>query len=157
MDFRTHVLPTDPDHVRRMAVSSGFFRDDEVPVAVELVEETLARGPAAGYSYIFADVGGVPVGYACFGLLSCTLARYGLYWIIVDNECRGQGIGRELLRRVEDAVRSDGGERLYIETSMRELYAPTRRFYEKCEYVIAAELPEYYARGDGKVIYLKCL
>ncbi len=153
LTFRTHLLQSDAEEVRRLVASSGFFRDDEVPVAVELVTETLEKGAASGYSFIFAESGGGTVGYACFGLIPCTLSSYDLYWIVVDNSCRGQGIGVELMRRVEAAVEQLGGRRIYIETSTRELYTPTRRFYEKCGYRIVATFPDFYADGDGKDVF----
>ena len=36
-------------------------------------------------------------------------------------------------------------------------YAPTRAFYLRCGYEIAAELPDFYEPGDGKVIFVKTL
>ncbi len=42
--FRTEVYPSDVEAVRDIVVSTGFFRDDEVPVAVSLVEERLKTG-----------------------------------------------------------------------------------------------------------------
>ncbi|MBX3394394.1 MAG: GNAT family N-acetyltransferase [Phycisphaerae bacterium] len=157
LTFRTHVEPPDREHVRRMVSSSGFFRPDEVPVAVELVTETLEKEDASGYSFIFAEADGEPVGYACFGLIPCTLTSYDLYWIVVDDACRGRGIGIELMRRVEASVAKQGGKRIYIETSTRDLYTPTRRFYEKCGYEIVATLPDFYADNDGKHIFHRSL
>lgn len=157
MTFRSDVQAGDEAHVERLVSSSGFFRPDEIPVAVELVTETLEKGAASGYAFVFAESAGVPVGYACFGLIPCTLSSYDLYWIAVDNACRGGGIGRELMRRVEAAVVEQGGKRIYIETSTRDLYLPTRRFYENCGYAIVATLPDFYADGDGKNVFFRAL
>ena len=44
-----------------------------------------------------------------------------------------------------------------VETSSRDDYAPTRAFYLACGYQIVAELPDFYAPGDGKLIYLRVL
>ena len=46
---------------------------------------------------------------------------------------------------------------MYLETSTRPQYVPTRAFYLRSGYEIAAELPEFYAPGDGKAIFLKVL
>ncbi|MBK8270419.1 MAG: GNAT family N-acetyltransferase [Planctomycetes bacterium] len=157
MNFRCDVRPGDEQHVRRMVASSGFFRLDEIPVAVELVEEALRKGAASGYSFVFAEEEGRPLGYACFGLIPCTLSSFDLYWIVVEQECRGRGIGRDLMMRVEEAVRESGGRRVYIETSTRDQYAPTRHFYERCGYAKVAELPDFYADGDGKAVFCRQL
>jgi hypothetical protein len=42
-----------------------------------------------------------------------------------------------------------------IETSSKESYGSTRRFYDKVGCTLAAQLPDYYAIGDDKLIYLK--
>ncbi len=44
-----------------------------------------------------------------------------------------------------------------IETSSKESYGDTRAFYEKIGCILAAQLPDYYDRGDDKLIYLKSL
>jgi hypothetical protein len=49
------------------------------------------------------------------------------------------------------------GKNIWIETSSRKDYDTTRAFYEKLNYIIAAELKDFYAPGDHKVIYHKPL
>jgi hypothetical protein len=51
----------------------------------------------------------------------------------------------------------EGRTRVYLETSTRAQYEPTRAFYLRCGYQIVAELPDFYAAGDGKAIFLKVL
>jgi hypothetical protein len=46
---------------------------------------------------------------------------------------------------------------VYIETSNRPQYEPTRGFYLRCGYRIDAVLEDFYAAGDAKVIYVKAL
>ena len=46
---------------------------------------------------------------------------------------------------------------MYVETSSRPLYRPTRRFYQARGYAPQAVLPEFYAPGDDKMIYVKTL
>jgi ribosomal protein S18 acetylase RimI-like enzyme len=75
----------------------------------------------------------------------------------VHRDEQKNGIGRWLMTLTEQLIRSREGRRIYVETSGRPDYLPTRSFYERCEYVKAAELPEFYGDGDSKVIYLKVL
>ena len=46
---------------------------------------------------------------------------------------------------------------MYIETSARPFYAPTRAFYIARGYSQIAELEDFYAPGDSKAMYLKVL
>jgi GNAT superfamily N-acetyltransferase len=155
--FRAEVLPADRDAVRAILESSGFFYPEEIDVAVELVDERLARGMDSGYHFDFAETGGRVVGYTCFGPIAGTKASFDLYWIGVHQDHRGGGLGRRLLGRAEQSIRSLGGGRVYVETSSRPLYEPTRGFYLSCGYRVEAVLEDFYAPADGKVIFLKVL
>lgn len=157
LTFRQEVLQSDAQHVRELTTSTGFFMDAEIDVAVELVEERLSKGESSGYYFVFAEQGGRVVGYTCFGPIPCTIASFDLYWIAVHDSCRGQGIGKALMRKSEECIAAMGGTRVYIETSSRAQYVPTRQFYFACGYQEAAVLADFYAPGDGKVIYLKVL
>jgi ribosomal protein S18 acetylase RimI-like enzyme len=155
--FRYEAALPDSLAIRRIVESTGFFRTDEVDVAVELVDERLAKGDASGYHFIFADRGGQTIGYACYGPIACTVGSYDLFWIAVDQAEQGRGLGRELLTEAERLIQERGGRRIYIETSGRPQYLPTRRFYERCGYHTAAVLPEFYDEGDDKVVLCKKL
>jgi GNAT superfamily N-acetyltransferase len=155
--LRYEAAPPDSLAVRRIVESTGFFRPDEVDVAVELVVERLAKGDASGYHFIFADRGGRTIGYACYGPIACTVGSYDLFWIAVEQAEQGHGLGRQLLAEAERLIHDRGGRRIYIETSGRPQYLPTRRFYERCGYHTAAVLPEFYDAGDDKVILCKQL
>src|SRR3977135_447998 len=79
--LRFDVRPSDSNAVRSIVDRTGFFRPDEVDVAVELVDEHLKRGTASGYHFVFAESEGVVVGYACYGPIVCTVSSFDLYWI----------------------------------------------------------------------------
>lgn len=156
--WRREVRPADAAAVGALVAATGFFTAAEAAVAVELVEERLARGPACGYEFLLAeDPQGRLLGYACYGPIPCTQASFDLYWIAVDPAIQGRGLGRALLAESEALIRQVGGRRVYIETSARGQYAATRGFYGAVGYAQAAFLEDFYAPGDGKVIYAKAL
>jgi ribosomal protein S18 acetylase RimI-like enzyme len=157
IDFRDTVTSADPIAVKRLVEATAFFTPAEADIAVELVQEFLQRGVASGYQFLFADRGQTVVGYACFGPIACTMASYDLYWIVVDPCCQRSGLGSGLMTGVEDRIREMRGQRIYVDTSGRAQYAPTRAFYERCGYRQAALLEDFYAAGDDKVIYVKVL
>jgi ribosomal protein S18 acetylase RimI-like enzyme len=153
--LRCQVCPADREVVRRIVSSTGFFRPDEVDVAVELVDERLGRGDASGYFFVFAEQSTRTIGYSCYGPIACTVASYDLYWIAVEKSCQGQGLGRRLLEDAESRIRRAGGRRIYLDTSGRPQYATTRAFYEHFGYQRVATLKDFYDTGDDKVIYAK--
>ena len=134
-----------------------FFRDDEIAVALELIDDRLAKGKDSEYHFVVAIHNENLVGYCCYGRIACTLHSFDLYWIVVDPALHRGGIGRKLVAAVEERVRAMGGKRIYIDTSSRPIYEPTHRFYTSCGYKTVANLHEFYAPGDNKLVMLKLL
>jgi len=154
--FRTEPVAGDPERVEEMVKATGFFREDETAVAVELVREKLEKGRGSGYEFIFAGEDGETVAYCCYGLIPCTLHSYDLYRIVTHPANMKQGIGSILPGKTEDAVRQVGGRGIYLETSSKEQYHPTRLFYERNGYCMKARFDDFYAPGDDKLVYVKC-
>jgi GNAT superfamily N-acetyltransferase len=157
VSFRQDVRTSDRATVRNLVEATGFFSDDETAIALELVEERLAKSDASGYHFLFAEVDGASIGYACYGPVPATQCSYDIYWMAVHPNFQRRGLGRKLLVRIESLVRGQGGRQIYMDTSGRAQYEPTRRLYEVLGYRLAANLPDYYAPGDAKVIYEKVL
>lgn len=156
--FRDEIVAGDPETIRRIVISTGFFRDDEVEVAVELAKEALAKGQQeSGYHFLFALSQGKVAGYACYGPTPCTIGVYDLYWIVVDKYFRGRGIGKQIMAKVEMEIRSKHARKLYIETSSTAKYNPTRQFYLQTGYAEEARLKDFYNVDDDKVIFSKNL
>lgn len=153
--IRRDVRQSDIETVKEIVSSTGFFQDHEIPVAAELVEETVAKGKESGYEFVFIETGGKTVGYACYGLIPCTKTSYDLYWIVVHNDHRGKGLGKVLLNEVEKEIKEWNGSAIYIETSDKELYAPTHKFYESAGCQLEATFADFYDVGDHKRVYVK--
>lgn len=150
------VEPKDREAVRSLLIGTGAFKDFEVDVAMELVEAALSRPEQDDYHpFVLEDEEGTVAAYVCFGKNSMTKATFDLYWIATRADRTRRGLGRKLLSFVEEEVKSRGGRLLVIETSSKESYGTTRRFYEKAGCTLAACLPDYYDEGDDKLIYLK--
>jgi len=145
------LTSTDRSHIERILRATAAFTDAEVLVALELVDER----PEVGYRFVVADVDGAVAGYACFGETPCTVGTYDLFWIAVDPARQNVGLGRKLLDAVEHAVRAENGRLLVIETASKPEYAATRAFYERCGLELTARIPDFYARGDDKLVYCR--
>jgi len=155
ISLRTQPKQPDVAAVRSITAATGYFSADEVEVAVELIEDRLSKGESSEYEFIFADIDGSTVGYASFGEIACTIGSYDLYWIAVHPDQQSSGIGRKLLNEAERLIEAAGGRRIYVETSSRSQYQPTRDFYLRCGYRIDADQADFYAPGDGKVTLVK--
>ncbi|MBF0227863.1 MAG: GNAT family N-acetyltransferase [Desulfobacterales bacterium] len=153
--FRYTVKPQDCEIIRKMVRATNFFNDSEVNIAVELIRERLNKGSESGYHFIFIEYDKMTAGYCCYGDIPGTLSSYDIYWVVVHPNYQGKGIGKKLITDAERLIKKLGGSRVYVETSQRPQYDPTRIFYEKCGYHVESVMDSFYAPGEGKVIYCK--
>jgi ribosomal protein S18 acetylase RimI-like enzyme len=54
-------------------------------------------------------------------------------------------------------MRKAGAKHIYADTSSSDRYAGTRGFYQRMGFEAEARLPDFYAPGDGKIVYVKAL
>lgn len=147
--------PEDRQVVLSFLSETGFFRPDEIDIAREVLDGALAEGPTGHYQSFVAEMDGQTVGWICYGPTPCTIGTFDIYWIGVSSAWQGHGIGRALTAYAEQLIRDRGGRLFVVETSGRESYAPTRRFYEALGYEQAASIPDFYGPGDPRVIFVK--
>lgn len=153
----TKAKEQDGSQVLHLTAAAGVFKPDEVACVQELWDAYLRQGEASGYVFLVYKNGDRLLGYACFGPHTLTEGTFDLYWIAVDPEAQGQGIGHALLARVEEEVQARGGRLLLVETSGTAAYAPACRLYESCGYHYEAAVHDFYAPGDDLILYTKPL
>lgn len=138
--------------------ATDVFREEEVAVARELMEIVAEEKDQKDYVIgTYADENDVPRGYYCIGQTPMTNATYDLYWIAVDPQMHGKGIGKALLQHCEEHIRQHGGRLVIAETSSTAKYDKTRSFYEHNQYTEASRIKQYYAPDDDLVVYIKYL
>lgn len=155
INFRTDVKAFDIEAVGDIVKSTKFFNEEEIQVAMELVEERVEKGEESGYEFIFAEINNNVVGYTCYGRIPCTKHSFDMYWIATHQDFQGLGIGKKLIDETEKAIKNLGGHGIYVETSTKDQYHPTRSFYLKMNYLQKAVFEDFYDKNDGKVVYIK--
>lgn len=150
------LRPADLTRVASMVQGTGVFRTDEVAIAVEVFEGALTQ-PGVDYHGIGAYDDDRLVGFTLYGHTPCTVSTWDLYWIVVDASVQRGGVGRRLMEAAEQEIAARGGTLVVVETSSRDDYEPTRRFYETIGYDRAAQIRHYYAPADDLIVYTKLL
>jgi ribosomal protein S18 acetylase RimI-like enzyme len=146
----------DVEPLREILVATNVFREEEIEVAIELMEGTL--GNTEDYvQRTIVDDGNNVQGYYCMGPTPMTQSTFDLYWIAVNPAFHGKGIGYQLLNDCEQTVGSMNGRLIVVETSSLLKYEGTRKFYVRNNYLEAARIRDYYAQGDDLMIYTKHL
>ena len=141
--------------LEEILIATGAFTDAEVAVAVELLETVASDPLQQDYEVTVADIGDRAVGYVLFGPVPLTEGNYDLYWIAVDPGTQGSGIGRRLMKHVEDQVIQRGGRMLCLETSSQGGYLRKRSFYEQAGYLEESCIRDFYKPGDDRLTYVK--
>lgn len=149
------TLPADSPALVAIAAGTGVFKPHEMVALQEVLDDFHTANHGYGHqSHVWVE-GDSPVGFVYLAPSAMTDRTWELWWIAVEAGRHGQGLGSKLLVAVEDAVRAANGRLLLIETSSTPAYHPTRRFYLRHGYAEAAHVPDFYADGDGKVIFSK--
>ena len=148
----------DKEPIEQLLRATDVFNQEEIKVAIELVEIYLEDAGQKDYElYSSVDNEQTLNGYVCIGPTPSTEGTFDLYWIAVLPSDHGKGVGSALLRFVEEHLKARGGRWLIAETSSTPKYDSTRAFYERRGFVQQARIKEYYRPGDDLIIYGKHL
>jgi ribosomal protein S18 acetylase RimI-like enzyme len=151
------TVPEDTPTLVAMADGTRVFKPMEIQALREVLDDYHAGAHAEGHRSVTCERNGQAIGFAYFAPVEMTDRTWTLWWIVVSSQVQARGVGSELLRHVEEEVRSAQGRLLMVETSSLPHYDLTRRFYLKQGYEQAAALRDYYADGDDMVIFRKRL
>jgi ribosomal protein S18 acetylase RimI-like enzyme len=150
------LAPNDRSAVAEIIKRVGNFNQAEIDCALELVDTCLRDPNQKDYRVIVALGGdGRVCGYACWGPTPLTHGTYDLYWVATDPELQGRGVGRALMDYIERKVHEENGRLLVAETSSKESYGNTVRFYRHCGYEEASQIRDFYDVGDDKLVFVK--
>jgi ribosomal protein S18 acetylase RimI-like enzyme len=151
------IVPSDTIPLIELTEGTGFFKPLELIALREVFDDYYTENRSIGHrSYVFVE-GDRPLGFVYHAPVPMTEGTWSLYWIAVAKDQQGRGVGKRLIELVEEDVRQHNARILLIETSSMARYEPTREFYKKRGYTLTAHIPDYYADGDGLVVFRKRL
>ena len=149
------IKQSDKNVIEEMLNNISSFTQDEVSVAMELINVALNFKEQTDYNiFVYVEKNKI-LGYYCTGKRPLTDAVYDLYWIVVDVGYQGKGIGKKLLQHAEKFVNQQKGRWLLIETSSMDNYQKTRKFYMNNKFEIISKINDFYKLNDDLIIYGK--
>jgi GNAT superfamily N-acetyltransferase len=150
------MAPADKPAVMDLIKTTDMFTPAEIEVAEELIDDYLLKPDQKDYRVVIVETGDGGVGgYLTWGPTPLAEGVYDLYWMAVSPKEQGRGLGKELVRWLEQTVADLDGRLIIIETAGQPKYRPTREFYLRLEYKEVARVPDFYKPGDDRIIYTK--
>ena len=140
-----------------MLVETDVFTDEEIGIALELIDVVLERPEQPDYIIRVYEEAGEVLGYYCIGPTPATQSTFDLYWIATKPSGQRRGVGGALDEHAAALIRSKGGRLVIAETSSGSKYEKTRRFYLTRGYTELSRIRDYYRIGDDLVVYGKYL
>src|SRR5437879_2026161 len=145
------IRPTVPDDTPilvPLAEQTGVFKPLEIQALREVLADYHAGHHAAGHRCVTLEREGKVFGFAYYAPEAMTDRSWSLWWIAVLTTEQGRGLGRELLRYVEEDARAAAARGLFIDTSPLPHYEPTRRSHLKHGYTLTGDTSGFYDDGD---------
>ncbi len=147
------ISKSDLEDLKRVIDSSELFPSDLLD---EMVSEYFSNTETEELWFTSID-NNKPIAIAYCAPEKLTEGTYNLYLIAVQKEYQAKGIGKKLMKYIEDLLASKGYRILLVETSGLNEFELTREFYDKCGYTREAIIRDFYRDGEDKVVFWKKL
>lgn len=151
------IEPSDVEGLIQLTDATEYFKPLEIMALREVFDDYFKEEINYGHRCYGEFEGGRPLAYVYFAPVPMTEGTWCVYWIAVARDVQNKGLGTRLINFVEEEARNHNGRLLLIETSSLTRYESTREFYKKRGYTVASHIPDYYADGDGLVVFCKRL
>jgi GNAT superfamily N-acetyltransferase len=145
----------DKSAILRILQNTPEFLPAEIVVADEVIDSYLFNPDESGYFILVSEVDSKIGGYVCYGATPLTEDTWDIYWIAVDHQMQGLGIGKSLIAAAEEKIKHARGRLIIIETSSKPGYERTNHFYVAQGYKAACQIIDFYSIGDNKIMYEK--
>ena len=147
----------DRDDILATIVGSGLFDEPGIAEIAPMLDAYLAEAGDVRDAWLAVERDGSIVAAASYAPEPITDGSWNLKLIAVRRDAHRVGIGRALLRYIEEDLAARRQRILLVETSGVATFKATRGFYRACGYHEEARIRDFYATGDDKIVFRKRL
>ena len=150
---------SDASAIQAVAVAAKMFSEEEAGFLGEQLQSANQGDPQEASWLVLEGESGL-VAAAFYAPEPFADRMWNLYFIAVHPDHQGMGLGKRIMRHVEDSLISQGpsaARTLVVETSSTAQYDGTRIFYQKIGYAEEARIRQFYGPEDDKVVFWKSL
>ena len=150
--------PKDAAAIHHVAENAGVFSEKEIRSVDEMLDAFFNPTPDDDHTFIvYRDETNAVLGLACYGPTPFADRIWELYWICVERTHQRNHVGHALMESIWAELSAQTARALYLETSDSDAYRPAREFYEREGFKDVAHLNDFYAHGEGKIIFRKII
>jgi GNAT superfamily N-acetyltransferase len=146
------IVASDVDELKHVIDRTGLFPSEMLD---HMIAPYLAGN--ADQELWLTSIEGAPVAILYCVPERMTEGTWNMLLIAVDPAGQGLGIGGAIVGSAEAMLSERGARLLLVETSGLPEFEATRRFYSRRGFVEEARIPDFYQRGEDKVVFSKAL
>jgi len=143
------AAPGDVEAIRALVVANDMFPG-------EMLDEMIAPF-FSGAEELWFVAGEVVDGVAYAAPEKLTNGTWNQLMIAVAPEAQGRGIGKALMRHLENELASKAMRMIVVDTSGAPSFEPTRGFYRAIGYEQVACIPDFWDAGDDKITFRRLI
>ena len=148
------IIKTSPQHKQPLLAiieASGQFDADGLAYVADTLDAHWDNPQQA--IWLTAIDTEQPVGVAYCAPEPVTDGTWNLLMLWLQDGFAGQGFGKALVAEIEKELRARSARLLIVETSQLPEFERARKFYQSYGFQLAAEVKDFFAVGDNKLIY----
>ena len=135
--------------------ANGQFDADGLAYVASTLDAYLANSQEA--IWLTALTNAAPVGVAYCAPEPVTDGTWNLLMLWLQDGFEGKGFAQALVAEIENELRARNARLLLVETSQLPDFERARKFYKNYGFQLEAEVKDFFAAGDNKLIYTKAL
>jgi len=147
------VIPSDLDGLKKVIDSSELFPSEYLE---EMISDYFNNPDTQDIWFTYINHH-KPVAFGYCVPEKLTDGTYNLLAIGVSQDSQRNGVAREMMNYIEQALKQKDGRILIAETSSDDAQIGARNFYQKIGYTQAAVIKDFWKDGEDKIVFLKKL
>lgn len=152
------VVEADTSSLEQVLEETGLFPVELLaPMIAPYFSQTDGAGDADRAIWMTAEAGGAPISLGYCEAEAMTEGTWNLLAIGVTPAHQSQGVGEAMIGYLEKSLNARAARLLLVETSSMPEFDGARDFYRRCGFAQEAQIRNFYADGEDKVVFAKPL
>lgn len=147
------VITSDILGIKKVLDSSGLFPSEYLD---DMISDYF-NNPVSEEIWFTGVINKQPIALGYCVPEKLTEGTYNLYALAVHADAQKKGVGKDMMKYIEDLLRANSERVLIVETSSDPSQYAACEFYKSLKYIQVAVIPDFWKDGEDKVVFWKKL